>query len=96
MVSEARCLDGGAEGVLGRLRLVYGQSHSRTVEEAILKLRGGVADRRAMRLDLLLALASVAVILSPCLIEALRKYAFEREEKAQQHSWSSQNARWTL
>jgi hypothetical protein len=49
-----------------------------------------------MRLDLFLALASVAVILSPCLIEALKKYAFEREEKAQQYSWNSQNARWTL
>ena len=49
-----------------------------------------------MRLDLFLALASVAVILSPCLIEALRKYEFEREEQTQKYPWNSHNARWTL
>jgi hypothetical protein len=88
---EAEVFGRRPDGVLGPFA-----SRFWTVEEAILKLRGGLADRRAMRLDLLLALASVAVILSPCLIEALRKYAFEREEKAQQYPWKSHSARWTL
>jgi hypothetical protein len=49
-----------------------------------------------MRLDLLLALASAALILSPCLIETLKKYEFEREEKGHPHRWNSRNARQTL
>lgn len=49
-----------------------------------------------MRLDLLLALSSVAVILSPWLIETLRKYEFEREEKVYSGRWNSHKARLTL
>gem|GEM_PF-3918237 len=51
-----------------------------------------VADRQNMRFDLLLALASIVVVFSPCLIEALREYEFERE-KTQSYRWNSQNAR---
>ena len=48
-----------------------------------------------MRLDLILALASIVVVFSPCLIEALREYEFERE-KTQSYGWNSDHARWTL
>jgi hypothetical protein len=51
-----------------------------------------------MKLDLLIALASVAVILSPCLIEALRRYEFERyalkwQGKAPTHRLNRNDAR---
>lgn len=46
-----------------------------------------------MRLDLLLALASVAVILSPCLMEILRKDEVEEEDQPQTYRWNSHNAR---
>jgi hypothetical protein len=51
------------------------------------------ADRQAMRFDLLLALASIVVVFSPCLIEALREREFEREKS---YRWNSQNSRLTL
>jgi hypothetical protein len=54
-----------------------------------------VADRRGMRHDLLLALASIVVVLSPCLVDAWMNHEFrmnhefQKEGKTQSYTWSS-------
>ena len=52
------------------------------------KLLGEIADRQGMIPDLLLALASVVVLVSPLLLDAGKHYEFRKSQEDKQAFWN--------